>query len=568
MTSIAMSYQGRETDLKYEVETAETQFVDRQSIESNSEIFTEMRASLALLPEPPSEFSVDADLAGELLKLSFKERSKLEEEIHGVRCGDEIETPQLVEESLSKFDSIVNAKKENDQVHVLRNIVRISLLGENEAQAAKSQCYLNDPDVRLRFLRCEQFDVDQAVERFVNFLEFTAELYGDFVAKRPISISDFDPKEETALLNSRVQYLPFRDRSGRRVCVSVGTCNFDLDHDLRFKILIYLHWVISEDIETQRKGVVFVSWIFDEDETKSWETVLRPKMKQGARYFHVKHWVSVPIRLASLHHYYVQDTLFFKMLYNLYVYHIKEANIRKCFKRFFGDQTELLYKLSSFGVPADLMPVSCTGKVKTANHSAFCNVQRARQRLQNGRGSIAAEAIVECPRSEDVVFKKGPGYRNNPGNTYFRSLVEKYGDAHQLADKEEKYQITLRIVESIEEINGRFLEWSKPRKLWLVNTDRSQTRSKVASSIKQFNRQKRKEQQAKQLRESISNAEILGNDSENGDDVDTKREHSAEFTMYQDTKRRKLLSLCDSHTAGGEEDQFCFGRTFFPTLES
>ncbi len=233
-----------------------------------------------------------------------------------------------------------------------------------------------------------------------------------------------------------------------------------------------------------------------------------------------------------------------------------------------GDQTELLYKLSSFGIPTDLMPVSCTGKVKTANHSAFISVQRAKQRNQNGRGSIAVDSIVECPRSEDVVFKKGPGYRNNPGNTYFRSLVEKHGDAHQLANKEEKYQITLRIVESIEDINGRFLEWSKPRKLWLVNADRSQIRSKVASSIKQFNRQKKKEQQAKQLRESISNAEFLGNNSENGDDVDMKREHSAELTLYQDTKRRKIVNFCDSHTAGGEEDQFCFGRSFFPTKES
>ncbi len=330
-----MNYPGGEQ--KDEVQTTKTQFLDPQPINSNSEISSEMRASLAFLPAPPKDFSVDSDLAGELLKLSFKERAKLEEEIHGVRCGEEIETPELVEESLSKFDSILNAKKENDQIRVLRNIVRISLLGENEAQVAKSKCYLNDPDVRLRFLRCEQFDVDKAIERFVNFLEFTAELYGDFVADRPISISDFDPREETALLNSRVQYLPFRDRSGRRVCCSVGTCNFDLDNDLRFKILIYLHWVVSEDIETQRKGVVFVSWIFDEDETKSWETVLRPKMKQKTRSFHVKHWVSVPIRLASLHHYYVQDTLFFRMLYSMYVYHIKEANIRKCFKRFFGE---------------------------------------------------------------------------------------------------------------------------------------------------------------------------------------------------------------------------------------
>ena len=107
-------------------------------------------------------------------------------------------------------------------------------------------CYLNDPNIRLRFLRSEFFDSQKAVERFVLYLEFIQELFGDFVAERPISVNDFndtntnsnnnDIKKSTkikkeksqkrkdieqesstemkALLNSRLQYLPFRDRSG------------------------------------------------------------------------------------------------------------------------------------------------------------------------------------------------------------------------------------------------------------------------------------------------------------------------------------------------------------------
>ena len=57
----------------------------------------------------------------------------------------------------------------------------------------------------------------------MNFLKFTSELFGDFVAERPIQIFDFDTKkEQITLQNSRLQYLPFRDRSGRRVFVGVG----------------------------------------------------------------------------------------------------------------------------------------------------------------------------------------------------------------------------------------------------------------------------------------------------------------------------------------------------------
>jgi hypothetical protein len=109
-------------------------------------------------------------------------------------------------------------------------------------------CYLNDPNIRLRFLRSEFFDSQKAVERFVLYLEFIQELFGNFVAERPISVNDFNDTNTTnnnsndnlkkstkikkeksqkrkdieqesstemkALLNSRLQYLPFRDRSG------------------------------------------------------------------------------------------------------------------------------------------------------------------------------------------------------------------------------------------------------------------------------------------------------------------------------------------------------------------
>ena len=290
----------------------------------------------SILPDPPSNFSVETSLADELLKLDFKDRAELQEEIHGVRCGAAEETPEFVERSLSEFDAELNARREQTPTNnVLRNVVPISSLDEEAAKAAKSKCYLNDPDVRLRFLRCDLFVVEKAVARLITFLEFTSDLFGDFVAERPIRISDFNSKEEIALQNSRVQYLPFRDRSGRRVLASVGTSNFDLDVNLRFKILMYLHWVVSEDVETQRKGVVIITWIFDEAENKTWEKTLRPAMKNGIRPVHSKHFASLPVRLASLQHYYVHDTLFFRSMAALYVFHV-EAECRKLYKSHFG----------------------------------------------------------------------------------------------------------------------------------------------------------------------------------------------------------------------------------------
>ena len=151
----------------------------------------------ALWEDPPSHFTVENTLAKELLKLSFKDRTAIEEEIHGVRCLTPDETPELLRRTLREFDSELIGRKEGDpENHLLRNVISISSISSAEAEAAKAACYLNDQDVRLRFLRCECFAVTKAVQRFINFLELTSELFGDFVAERPIQLSDFKTKKE------------------------------------------------------------------------------------------------------------------------------------------------------------------------------------------------------------------------------------------------------------------------------------------------------------------------------------------------------------------------------------
>ena len=319
-----------------------------------------------VLPDPPSHFTVENSLAKEMLKMSFKDRQAIEEEIHGVRCGAAEETPELLERSLREFDEHLNARKElADQEHakssscpgvplnkkgpdvrkLLRNVVRMSASGtttttpenpaDTNANKSTSTCYLNNKDIRLRFLRCECFEVDKAVQRLVDFLDFYSELFGDYVTERPIRLSDFSTREEeAALAASRNQYLPFRDRSGRRVLTGVGNCNFDLDVPLRFKILMFLHWIVSEDVETQRKGVVIVAWIFDEANEYTWEERFRPSMHNNLRYFHRKQNNALPVRVASLQQYY-PNTTFFRTLSALYFFGLNSHH-RSIYKAHFG----------------------------------------------------------------------------------------------------------------------------------------------------------------------------------------------------------------------------------------
>ena len=309
----------------------------------------------SVLADPPSHFTVEKSLSEELLKLSFKDRSAIEEEIHGVSCGAAEETPELIERSLLEFDSELFARKESDpKKHLLRNVVSISSFETNAAAATAygskppgSNCYLNNPEVRLRFLRCECFVVKKAVDRFVNFLDFTSELFGDFVAERPIQVSDFNTKkEELALRNSRHQYLPFRDRSGRRVMVGVGACGLDLDYVLKSKIIMYLHWVVSEDVETQRKGFVMLSWPFSEEEDSktSWEKSIRPGMKNKLRIYHEKITKSMPVRLTSIQQCY-KDTPFNRALSVLYFFGL-DSHCRSIYKVHYGTLCSLFREIS------------------------------------------------------------------------------------------------------------------------------------------------------------------------------------------------------------------------------
>mmetsp|Transcript_12545 Transcript_12545/g.26405 ORF Transcript_12545/g.26405 Transcript_12545/m.26405 type:complete len:541 (+) Transcript_12545:151-1773(+) len=531
---------------------------------------------VSFLPNPPQGFRVSKELSGAILNLNFDDRLAIEEEIHGVRCGAVEETPELLERSLFEFDEQLNTIKEEDpDKALLRNVTRVS-----SHNPTVTECYLNDPDIRLRFLRCECFAVDKAVRRLISFLEFTSDLFGDYVAERPIQLSDFNTKdEELALQNSRNQFLPFRDRSGRRILAGVGSCDFHLDYRLRYKILMYMHWVASEDVESQRKGIVIVAWLFDEDgEQNIWETKIRPRLRKRVRSYHQKQNNSLPLREAGIHHC-VLDTPMFHVLSSMYVFGL-DPHHRTLYKKHVGGNTELLYSLSSYGIPHDLIPISSTGKVKTATQSSWVNGQRVKMRNNDDK------EIVDCPRSLDVVFKQGPAYKNNPGNMYFRELIQMYSDEHLQGSKDEKYRITLSILQEVENRNGRFLEWSKAEGVWVVGKDRNKVRVKIAASLKQYNRQRKESQQLKTtienaaslVADNISTASTLTSHERSKQDENLKRYYSSEPVYF--TKRQKTKTICshgsnssadedttvtDVDMTCGFDDSSCFGKAFYPT---
>ena len=123
---------------------------------------------------------VDDLLSRELLQLSMKDRNDIHEEIHGVHCLAKEETPEMLKESLRLLAIEVNENIPSNQKRAYL-----------QSQSLQKPTYINDDEFRLRFLRCELFEINKAAKRMVNFIDLILEHFGFYALERPIRMSDF-----------------------------------------------------------------------------------------------------------------------------------------------------------------------------------------------------------------------------------------------------------------------------------------------------------------------------------------------------------------------------------------
>ena len=181
---------------------------------------------------PPTKHSVpsrarevDDLLTKELLELSFADRSAISEEIHGVRCMAPKETPDLLKRSLREL------QEELDGIPYKPAYDKAQAFAKDPEFSQTS--YVNTAEFRLKFLRCEFFDVGKAVIRLLRYLDLMVELYGLIGLKRKIMLSDFPKNELQVLRAGFFQMFPFRDRSGRRIMCIVGEMGVQYDSLIR-----------------------------------------------------------------------------------------------------------------------------------------------------------------------------------------------------------------------------------------------------------------------------------------------------------------------------------------------
>lgn len=424
---------------------------------------------------------VDDLLSKELLQLSLQDRNAINEEIHGVQTFAREETPEMLARALTKMDTEINM---------------ISTKNAFDRSQQVPNTYVNSADFRLKFLRSELFEEKKAANKMVKFLDLVSELFGDFALRRQVQMSDFSREEMQFFRVGHQQLLPYRDRSGRRIFALVGGVGVKVPLVTRVKILIYIILVASDDVETQQKGMTTIIWpgtkIPEDDEVGN--------LKFDRILFLKRVYECLPVRTCSMH-FGIPNTPFFQVLRTLFI--LSMPQFLKRMKFHVGESIERQYSIKSYGVPVELIPLTDTGNIKTTYLKQWMKLRRIVEVMKmTEEGSDNSVSIIECPGSNDVVFRSGTSMVCHPGNVRFRCMVESKHEVPSIVSQTTQAELAEQLIEEIEARGGRFLKWDN-RGYWMELKDRLQIHTKVALSIRDF-KYKTKAQRNRQTNQSYT----------------------------------------------------------------
>jgi hypothetical protein len=189
---------------------------------------------------------VESDLlARDLNEMSFDERERVSEEVHGVAKTPE-ETPEFVKAAMEAFDRA------------------IEVVPKYKRQAMEKAFFLRpsfatDVQFKLLFFRADDFDPTDAVTRMIAYFETKRLLFGDDkLAKKTITLEDLSQEDIEKTFLSGCFGVPevgrhYKDAIGRPI-VFVDSSKYDINNYLnmvgtkrgagRFLLFVVASWYI------------------------------------------------------------------------------------------------------------------------------------------------------------------------------------------------------------------------------------------------------------------------------------------------------------------------------------
>jgi len=264
------------------------------------------------------------------------------------------------------------------------------------------------------------------------------------------------------------------------------------------KSFFYTLWAAGEDIDTQRKGLVVLVWF-----EKNFNAVASNRLSAYAP-MRVRASDLCTVRGASVH-LCVPDTTTFRFVAATMKLRLGNPGRLKL-KHHYGESVELLYKLQSYGIPTEHIPISFSGTIKTGYLKQWIRAREAQESTIYLELGNDLRGIIECPLMSDVLFRQGISLIANPGNATVRRLIEVM---HEQQEVEFKNQVKLKrremVLDIIEEVSktSRFLSWNDGG-WWSIIQDREQLILKIEYLIKEVRKSKREKHHPIKLKSSTS----------------------------------------------------------------
>ena len=184
-------------------------------------------------------------LAKEITNLSLTEREQVFQEIHGVRELPK-ETPEYVQERHRAMQTALGAISSSK-----RKAYNLALEIDSS--------YVQDVDLRTRFLRCEMWDAEKAATRYVKHFQQKMDLFGKELLCKTIRQKHLSPDARQAVMEGSSQ-MPARDSRGRLVTMVFSNLNSNPSRPTKANLerIFYMTMVNTENEANQRTGSVLI----------------------------------------------------------------------------------------------------------------------------------------------------------------------------------------------------------------------------------------------------------------------------------------------------------------------
>jgi hypothetical protein len=220
------------------------------------------------------------------------------------------------------------------------------------------------------------------------------------------------------------------------------------------RIFLYFQSVVSEDVETQKHGLVLIFAAGEE---------IHEQFVGEYRDDFVNIVKNPPYRVAVCHQslpdgpkYQILNALWFLVLAS------KDERVRTKFHRDLS-LLETQYKLLTYGIPVHLIPRTHSGNIKVKNHSQWINNRIAIDQIRDTSIDVTNLdcSIISHPGRHDVFFSNRSNM-SNPGNVEFLEDVKARLDIFlSNPDLDSRQKILDEIVACVETRDGRFLQLQK-----------------------------------------------------------------------------------------------------------